>query len=385
MHTFTNLITKICRPFILFVTGIVMCINVHSQDIHFSQFLEDPLDLNPALCGAFPGLIMGELNYRNQWSSVMNGLGDAYNTMAATFEYHNIMKNWTKGYVSPGINFFDDKSGDGQLQIAQVNFSLASGIYLNDKNCLAVGLQAGWAQHSIDMANLTWDNQYIGGSYVPGASSGEPAGSSFSYFDFAAGILYHFGTGQSTMTSNNQIKADIGAAVYHISEPEMSFYQGDNFLGNTNYYTVNGKNNENGVATRLYMKYVLNGDVTYSIPNSNIAVVPAVAFFDQGPAQELDMGAKFRYLLRMESKYTGVNKGSAFDLGGYYRWNDAFIILTGLEFGSYSLGLSYDVNISGLNQASNGRGAFEISLRFINPNPFMGSTESGGSSTQSMF
>ncbi len=385
MSIITFFTRKLSRSIILSGLGLLACTNVNSQDIHFSQFLEDPLDLNPALCGAFPGLIMGELNYRNQWSSVMNGLGAAYNTMAASFQYHNITKNWSKGYVSPGLNFFNDKSGDAQLQISQVNFTIASGIFLSEKSCISAGIQAGWAEHSINMANLTWDNQYVGGQYVPGASSGEAAGSSFSYFDFAAGILYHYGSGQATMTSNNQVKADIGAAVFHINEPQMSFYQGDAFLGITNFYTTNGPNNQNGMATRLYMKYVIHGDVSYSIPNSNIAVVPTVAFFDQGPAQELDMGANFRYLLKLESKYTGVNKGSAFDLGGYYRWNDAFIVLAGLEFGSYAIGFSYDVNLSALNQASNGRGGFEISLRFINPNPFMGSTESGGSTTHTMF
>lgn len=385
MPTITYSVNKLYRTIVLVLCCVLFSANVYSQDIHFSQFLEDPLDLNPALCGAFPGLIMGELNYRNQWSSVMNGLGDAYNTMAASFQYHNMLKNWTKGYVSPGLNFFNDKSGDGHLQISQVNFTLASGIFLSDKSCIAAGLQAGWAEHSIDMADLTWDNQYVGGQYVPSASSGEAAGSSFSYFDFAAGILYHFGTGQATITSNNQIKADIGAAIFHVNEPQISFYEGNAFLGNTNFYTTNGANNENGMATRLYMKYVLHGDVSYSIPNSNIAVVPTFALFEQGPASELDIGSNFRYLLKLESKYTGTNKGSAFDLGGYYRWNDAFIISTGLEFGGYAVGFSYDVNLSALNQASNGRGGFEIYLRFINPNPFMGSTESGGSSTHSMF
>ncbi|HXB13232.1 MAG TPA: PorP/SprF family type IX secretion system membrane protein [Bacteroidia bacterium] len=361
------------------IVGVALCINVNAQDIHFSQFYEAPLDLNPALCGAFPGQIYGELNYRSQWSSVM-GNGYGFNTMGATFEYHNLLKKWDKGYLSPGLNFFNDKSGDGQIGITQINFTLASGIFLNDKNSLAVGLQAGWAQHSINMANLQWDNQYINGAYDPNAPSGEQVGNTFSYLDFAAGILYSYGTGQTNMTSNDQIKANVGGAVYHLSQPQMSYYAADDGA----FYITNGTNNQNGTATKLYMRYVINANLQYGVPNSNIGIVPTFVFYQQGPAQEIDFGSKFRYILRQESKYTGIAKGSAFDLGVYYRWKDAAILLVGMEFGSYALGISYDVNTSGLTTASSGRGGFEISLRFINPNPFMGGTESG-TTTKSMF
>lgn len=362
--TTTSFFTK--ATLISVMAGLAISLNTSAQDIHFSQFYEDPMELNPALCGAFPGIIKGELNYRNQWSSVMNGLGYAYSTMAATFEYHNILKKWTKGYLSPGLDFFNDRSGDGQIGITQVNFTLASGIYLNDKNCISAGLQAGWAQHSINMSKLQWDNQYINGAYDASASSGEPVGSSFSYIDFAAGLAYTFGTGQTNMTSNDQIKANVGAAIYHISEPNMSYY-GQSYSG-----------------TKLYMRYVLHGYFQYDIPNSNIGVIPGFVYYQQGPASEVDFGSKFRYVLHQESKYTGFFKGTALDLGAFYRWNDAAVLLVGLEFGSYALGFSYDVNTSSLNTASSGRGGFEISLRFINPNPFMGGTESG-TTTKSMF
>src|ERR1700722_1992771 len=112
------------------IAGVALCLNVHAQDIHFSQFYEAPLDLNPALCGAFPGLVYGELNYRSQWGSVAGG-GYGFNTMAATVEYHNLFKNWTKGYFSPGLNFYNDQSGDAKIGITQVNLTLASGILLN--------------------------------------------------------------------------------------------------------------------------------------------------------------------------------------------------------------------------------------------------------------
>jgi len=334
-------------------------LSASAQDIHFSQFYESPLNLNPALCGVFNGQIYGSLNYRNQWTSVM-GSGAGFNTMGATFELHNVNKKWTKAYLSPGLSFFNDKSGDAQIGITEVCFSLASGVYLGQKSVLAGGLQGGWSQHSINLTGLKWDEQYINGEYDPNAATGETStGSSFSYVDFAAGLTYSYGTGQTTLSANNQFKFNIGAAAYHLNQPKMSYY------------------GEGGPGTSLYMRYVLHGFMEYGIQNSNIALVPGFVFFQQGPAQEVNLGIKFRYLIKQESKYTGINKGSALDLGGYYRMGDAFVILTQMEFANFAVGFSYDFNTSGLTTASSGKGGFEISLRFINPNPFMANTTSG--------
>ena len=85
----------------------------------------------------------------------------------------------------------------------------------------------------------------------------------------------------------------MGAAVFHVNQPEMSYYG----------------QSENG--TKLYMRYVAHGYVDYGIPNSNIALVPGFVLYEQGPAQEIDLGMKIRYALKQESKYTGISKGSA--------------------------------------------------------------------------
>lgn len=90
----------------------------------------------------------------------------------------------------------------------------------------------------------------------------------------------------------------------------------------------------------------------------------------QGKSNEIFLGSLFKYILKEDSKYTGNIKASAVSLGIFYRNKDALIPTFFFEIGQYSLGLSYDINTSALKQASNGRGGFEISLRFINPNPF---------------
>jgi len=41
-----------------------------------------------------------------------------------------------------------------------------------------------------------------------------------------------------------------------------------------------------------------------------------------------------------------------------------------MELGSFTFGVSYDINVSGLTVASSGRGGIEFSLKFVNPNPY---------------
>jgi hypothetical protein len=52
-------------------------------------------------------------------------------------------------------------------------------------------------------------------------------------------------------------------------------------------------------------------------------------------------------------------------VGGFLRWKDAFIPVVKVDMRSLSVALSYDVNVSQLKTASQGRGGFELSLSYI--------------------
>ena len=77
-----------------------------------------------------------------------------------------------------------------------------------------------------------------------------------------------------------------------------------------------------------------------------------------------------RHTIKEESKYTGLLKETAILLGVYYRVGDAIIPSFMFEMANYAVGISYDINISSLTEASEGAGGFEISFRYITPNPF---------------
>lgn len=58
----------------------------------------------------------------------------------------------------------------------------------------------------------------------------------------------------------------------------------------------------------------------------------------------------------------------------FYKMNhscyDALSPALMIEMGSLAIGISYDVNVSGLKSVSRGMGGPEIMIKYINPNPF---------------
>ena len=120
------------------------------------------------------------------------------------------------------------------------------------------------------------------------------------------------------------------------------------------------------------MKVVVHGTGVISLgESSKMAVCPGFMYYRQGPAQEIYFGALFRHLLSQDSKFTGFKNGSALYWGAYFRTKDAVTAQLLLEYAGWGFGVSYDINISTLQQASHTRGGLEFSLRFCSPNPFM--------------
>ena len=80
----------------------------------------------------------------------------------------------------------------------------------------------------------------------------------------------------------------------------------------------------------------------------------------QGPATETILGVLYSYKLGPDPD----NYPYAVTVGSLLRWNDALIPVVKLEMNSFTVGCSYDVNVSRLNTVSNSRGGFELSLSY---------------------
>jgi type IX secretion system PorP/SprF family membrane protein len=323
-----------------------------AQDAQFSQFYNSPLFINPSLTGAFDGNNRVFINYRNQWSSITT----PYKTFAFSYDMGLMKKKEGNGFLGVGISFLSDKAGSSQLGLNQVNLSLAYHVQISEYNNISAGIMGGFAQRSIDYSNLQWASQFNSNNvYDPNLPSFESGISqNKSYGDFGAGVEWAYSKGEMYATANNQLNVNAGLAVFHINQPNVAFLSTEK--------------------DQLPVKFVFHGNSQIGFSNSKYSIVPSFLYVQQGTTKDIIAEGMLRIKLIEESKYTGFVKGAALSLGGEYRIDDAIIPQVQLEFSNYAMGLSYDVNTSGLTTATSGRGGFEISLRWINPNPFTGKT-----------
>lgn len=316
---------------------------LRGQDVHFSQYAQAPLLINPALTGMIDGNHRLICNYKSQWTSV----GSPYKTMAFSYDTHILQNRTANGNcIGLGLVVFKDKAGDSQLQQTQLNASLSGIMKIDEKNTLSVGLQLGYAQRSISLTNLKWGNQYDGSQYDPNLPTNE-VGSihSFAYADASAGMAWQYRKNQHSFAEGNSFsKMDAGIAVYHIATPKQKF--GD-------------------VNEILHRKFVLHASMEFDISNTRLAIVPSIVFIQQGVLKEFLSGAMVKYKIKQRtSRYTGVGKDASFYLGLQMRVKDAIIPCIMYEMGNYAFGISYDFNSSGLNAVSSGKGGYELMLRF---------------------
>jgi len=313
--------------------------NSQAQDIHFTQFDAAPLIVNPAFTGAHNGLWRAAGIYRNQWRSVTI----PYVTYGASFDMPLITDLSTDDYLAGGIQLFNDKAGDANLSNFSALASVAYTKFLGRKvdKSISVGIQGGYSQKSIDISKLYFADEFVGGSFMPGTSAEYPyLNNKVNYFTLNAGVAW-------SHAPSERFGYTIGLGANNLNQPDESFRK--------------KANSDVGLAM-CYNAQV--GAILYT--GERFSIRPAVLYQSQATATELIGGSEFHYIVG-SPEFRSI--ATAVFLGGWYRTGDAAMITGGIEFKGFRLGLSYDYNTSALKTASNGNGGFEISLRYVAPNP----------------
>ncbi len=321
--------------------GLLICSSTFAQDVHFSHMEYSPLTLNPALAGANSPM-QGIVNYRSQWNSV----AVPYSTIAASYDARfNENKRDKKGIVAGGINFFNDQAGDLRVTTTNVNLNLAYHLKLDRKSTLGVGIYSGFGQRSISPGEGKWASQFTGSGFNTGIESGETFNNaSFGYFDAGTGILYRYASEEGYMTQNRGMILNAGFAMYHVSRPRYSYM------------------NQQDEQLNMRASAFVNAEI--GIHNTRGAVLPGIYYQRQGTAQEIFMGAYYRYNLNEGSKVTGFSKPMSLSVGLFGRIKDAMVGKIMFTFDQYSAGFAYDINVSSLTVVSRARGGFELFLRY---------------------
>ena len=301
--------------------------NSYAQDFHYSQFMYSPGNLGPGYIGTMSGDLRIAANHRRQWASVTV----PYQTFSIGADqkletYTSQLKNW-----SAGILINHDKAGDGALSI--LNASLAAAYKLSlDKDSiysLSGGISLGYSQKSIDFNKLTFDNQFDGDIYVPGSATGEnPDNTKLSNIDI--------GTGISLLKSGPKYNLNLGMQLRHLNRPDQNMYNGE------------------AVPQSIFSQYF--AQVFYPL-NNNLVLQPAVQYSKQSKFTEFVIGSEMKLILKNETTSRYALTG-----GIFLRNKDAIIPSVAVDYNKFRIGFSYDINISNLKTASNGKGGPEISL-----------------------
>ncbi|TND08433.1 MAG: hypothetical protein FD123_2229 [Bacteroidetes bacterium] len=325
-------------PFVLF-----FALPAQSQDIHFSQFNESPLHLNPAYTGVFNGQYRVMMNYRNQWQS----MGHPYQTMAAAFDMPLLTNR--PAYMGAGLYLYRDKAGDSGMGILQALLSASAIVPIDGNSTLSAGLQGGFSQRSANISTLQWESQYQNGTYDPTLSPNENnLLTSFPYADFSGGVAYRYQSVADNLQGRDMWKINFGAAYFHLNKPRQKFYSGND--------------------SRLNSRLVGHANGHFDFPGTKWSLQPSAVYMQQGPANEILLGTMIRYKLKNGTKTTSLLTESGVALGAHYRFGDAIIPQLYYDLGDIFIGLSYDVNTSTYSEASKAKGGFEITLRYANLN-----------------
>ena len=305
----------------------MLSVEAWGQDLHFSQYYNTPLLVNPANTGFNPDFdFRAGVNYRNQWASV----GSPYKTTSAWGDVKLLGNRIENGWIGLGGMLWKDQAGSGSLTGTTGMLSLAYHQMLGYNSLLSGGFSVGYTQKRIDITKLTFDDQWNGIFFDANIPSFEPfATNQVSYVDLQAGINYAY-------FASENFYFNAGVSVMHINTPRETFFD------------ASVSNNEISRRYNVFLNASVKVVDTWILnPNVYVSMV--------GNSREILAGIN-------ANRDLGDNGARQLIMGVYYRNNDAIIPLFGYQINDLKMTFNYDATISTLSKSNLTRGAYEISI-----------------------
>lgn len=300
---------------------------VSAQGMHFSQYYNAPMLLNPANTALMPDndFRLG-VNYRKQWATVPV----PYRTYSAYADFQALRNRNTTNWLGLGVAFFNDKVGDGDLSLSRTEAFVAYHLQMGYSSMISAGLSGGYSRRTVDFNKLSFDAQWDGFKFDRTLPSGEGGYvGSTSYFDIGVGVNYAY-------FPNENVYIKMGAGVAHVNQPKETFYNMTNKMG---------------------MRPTANVDALFRL-NAGLIFNPSIYYTTQKGAFELLYGS----LLQFNIGDAQGRLSNQVIIGAYNRWNESVIGAVGYQWNGMKLMSSYDFTISKLGKYNNGNGGFELSV-----------------------
>ncbi len=289
-----------------------------AQDAHFSQSDLNTAMRNPASIGNIASDNQLTASYRSQWSNIPS----AYRNIALGYEQKGTKLSW-------GLQILHNDAGKASLKTTQGILNLAYRKNLSGQGeYLSLGASGGMIQQRFDPTLFSFDNQYsTGNGFDPSSSNKETFIKTTQFLSTATVGLF-------VKKNFNKVKGSGGLSFAHLNEPTSQFYNSleEKYAMRTSFF-----------ANALFpLKENLDLDVHALLNNQSVAT-------------EKIIGAKLNYQLNEKNKLTG---------GVSNRLGDAWILEAGVAFPETALRISYDMNNSALNAATNTKGAWELTFTY---------------------
>jgi type IX secretion system PorP/SprF family membrane protein len=293
--------------------GMLTASSAIAQDPVFTQFYANPLYLNPALAGSniCPRVC---INYRNQWPAISG----TYITTSASFDR----------FVYPiksgiGVLVMNDRAGQGTLSTTNISAVYSKQIRITREFAINAGFQATYGEKVLDWSKLTFGDMIEDHRGFIYNTQELPGRNKKTFVDFSAGLV-----GFSK-------RYFVGAAVHHLTQPD------EGLIG----------------TSKLPVKFTGHAGAVIPIgdKNAEASISPNILYQQQQDFRQFNLGVYF-------------TKG-ALVAGLWYRNQDSFIVLLGIQKGVFKAGYSYDVTVSKLTNATAGSHELSIGFNFFCKKP----------------
>ncbi|MDB5278870.1 MAG: type secretion system rane protein PorP/SprF [Ferruginibacter sp.] len=314
---------------LIIAVGLQITTFVQAQDLHFSQFFNNPLTTNPANTGFIPDADyrLGA-SYRNQYSSVM---ATPYQTVSVFGDAQVLRNQIEYGWLGIGGFILSDVAGSGGLRSTKVYGSLAYHQMLGSSSLLTAGFNLGWANKRIDQTKLKFPDQFDGKFF----DSNTPTdvvlvNNNVSYFDMQVGMNYAY-------FPNENVYFNGGYSIHHVNRPQETFF------------------NPGGDSTKIPVRHIGFLNALLKV-DERVILNPNAYYTMQAKSSELVLGLNANYNL------SGAGGDMQLLAGLYYRAGDAIVPMVGFELKHVRFTFSYDATTSALRNYNNMQGASEFNI-----------------------
>lgn len=304
----------------------------YAQDPHFSQFFSAPLYLSPAQTMNTDADVRLMSNIRTQWINP----AAPYITGVLSAETRLLKKSTNDNILGGGISMMHDYTFDGILKSSYASGFIAYHQFLNEEkiNKLSIGFGGTYGKKYLDFSRLVFAEQFTTGGFNTSLPSGESLSNMKSFFSLSTGVNYSYTT--------EAVNFEIGASGFHLNNPKQTFLKDD-------FQTIP-------------KRFVGNTIVDFQLKNSDIINFSAV-YQHQSNIDYYLLGAN--YAFNLSGRYKRSSEDVVyFNVGAFYRPNDAIIPFLGYYVNDFQFGFTYDETISKLTLTNSKAKTAEVSMSY---------------------